>query len=60
MTETIKYFTGLDLGQAAELTALAVVEKSTGPDPDDPSRKAKSYAVRHLERFVPGTSFPAI
>jgi hypothetical protein len=60
MTETIKFFTGLDLGQAAELTALAVVEKTTGPDPYDPSRKAKYYAVRHLERFVPGTSFPAI
>jgi hypothetical protein len=60
MNETIKYISGLDLGQAAELTALAVLEKTTGPAPYDPSRKAKYYAVRHLERFALGTSFPAI
>ena len=60
MNDPIRYVTGLDLGQAADLTALAVLEKTTGPDPYDPSRKAKYYAVRHLERFVPGTSFPAV
>jgi hypothetical protein len=60
MTDTIKYFTGLDLGQAAELTALAVLERTTGPDPYDPRRKAKFYAVRHLERFTLGTSFAVV
>ena len=60
MNDTIRYVTGLDLGQAADLSALAVLEKTTGPDPYDPSRKAKYYAVRHLERFLPGTSFPAV
>jgi hypothetical protein len=60
MNDTIKYITGLDLGQAAELTALAVLEQTTGPDPYNPSRTAKYYAVRHLERFALGTSFAVV
>jgi hypothetical protein len=56
----IKYISGLDLGQGSELTALAVLEQTTGPDPHDPRRRAKYYAVRHLERFALGTPFPAI
>jgi hypothetical protein len=60
MSETIKYFTGLDLGQAAELTALAVLERTTSPDPYDARRNAKFFAVRHLERFAPGTSLRVV
>jgi hypothetical protein len=60
MNDIIKYITGLDLGQAAELTGLAVLEQTTGPNPLNPDRKAKYYAVRHLERFALGTSFPAV
>jgi hypothetical protein len=56
----IKYITGLDLGQAAEFTALAVLEQTIGLDPQDPVRDAKHYAVRHLERFALGTPFPEV
>jgi hypothetical protein len=35
--DDVKYFTGLDLGQAAEFTGLAVLERTTGPDPEAPS-----------------------
>jgi hypothetical protein len=56
----VKYFTGLDLGQAAEFTGLAVLERTTVPDADEPGRTQKHYAVRHLERFPPGTPFPKI
>jgi hypothetical protein len=56
----IKYFTGLDLGQAAEFTGLAVLERTTGPDAEQPGRTQKRYAVRHLERFPLGTPFPEI
>lgn len=55
-----KYFTGLDLGQASEYTGLAVLEQKTGPDPEQPDRVIKRYAVRFLKRFDLGTPFPAI
>jgi hypothetical protein len=58
--DEIKYIAGLDLGQAAEFTALAVLEQTKGPDPQDPGRNAKHYAVRHLERFALGTPFPEV
>jgi hypothetical protein len=51
-----RYFAGLDLGQAHELTALAVVERTVA---DDRSRTV-SYAVRHLERFSAGTPYHAM
>jgi hypothetical protein len=60
VTDTIKYITGLDLGQTAEFTSFAVLEQTTGPDPGDPDRNVKYYAVRHLERFALGTPFTAV
>jgi hypothetical protein len=56
----IRYFSGLDLGLVAEYTALAVLEQTTGPDPEAPHQSVKQYAVRHLERFALGTPFPAL
>jgi hypothetical protein len=58
--DDVKYFTGLDLGQAAEFTGLAVLERTTGPDPEAPRRTVKHFAVRHLKRFPLGTPFPEI
>jgi len=52
----LNYFLGLDLGQAQDYTALAVVERKifhyTLP--------SKQYHVRHLQRFKLGTSYPEI
>jgi hypothetical protein len=48
----MSFLVGLDLGQARDYTAVAVVERLE----DQPSR----YAVRHLERFPLGTAYPAI
>jgi hypothetical protein len=50
----------LDLGQTGELTGLAVLEQTTGLDSLGRGLKLKYFAVRHLERFVVGTSFSAI
>jgi len=47
-----RYALALDLGQAADFTALAVVER----DASDP----RSLAVRHLARFPPGTPYATI
>ena len=45
----MKFIVGLDLGQAQDFTALAVIERVEG-----------GYHVRHLERFPLGTVYPAI
>jgi hypothetical protein len=83
--DSVTYFAGLDLGQARDFTALAILER-TPPSPSTtvfeqgeafrvrqhwsgietiPVRQAaprreRTYAVRHLERFRLGTSYPAI
>lgn len=49
------YFVGLDLGQARDYSALAIVERHKGVKRDEPS-----LAVRHLHRYELGTPYPAI
>jgi hypothetical protein len=53
------YTIGLDLGQAADFSALAVLER-TGPAPESGYRYELPYAVRHLQRFPLGTAYTAI
>ena len=50
------YFIGLDLGQASDFTALAVVERRPG---ENGSEEAP-YSLRHLQRFPLGTAYTAI
>ncbi len=50
-----QFYLGLDLGQAADYTALAILEKTPGEQPD-----AARYDCRHLERLKLGTSYPAV
>jgi hypothetical protein len=53
---TNRYVIGLDLGPPAAFTALAVIERSDSDVADtDPT-----YAVRHLHRFPPGTSYERV
>jgi hypothetical protein len=79
----ISYLVGVDLGQASDFTALAILERTRPNDWTDPSvetfrvrrhysgldtvavrevapKTQKTYAVRHLERFPLGTSYPMI
>src|SRR5262245_160127 len=52
------YIIGLDLGQAQDPTALAVLER---PERSEEERGwSPTYAVRHLERFPLGTAYTAI
>lgn len=46
----MRFFVGLDLGQAQDYTALAVLERIENGE----------YHVRHLERFKLGTPYPAV
>jgi len=50
-----EYFVGLDLGQAADYTTLAIVERSAIRPWD-----ARQYAVRYLQRWPLGTPYPVL
>jgi hypothetical protein len=50
----------LDLGQAAQYTALAIVERTRTPDPEKPFQTTRSYAVRHLQRWPLKTAYEDI
>jgi hypothetical protein len=54
------YFTGLDLGQAKDFTAIAVLERTTSPDLNGTGEVVYHHAVRHLERFALGTSYTQV
>lgn len=51
----VKFFIGLDLGQANDYTALSILERLK-PEGDG---KEHTYHIRHLER-VRGTAYPTI
>jgi hypothetical protein len=57
-TQTIRYSSGLALGQVSDFTALAVLEQTRVPE--TPDRAVKHYALRHLERFPIGTPYTEI
>src|SRR5262245_13775385 len=54
------YFAGLDLGQAQDYSALAVLERTLRPDPARAGRELAHYAVRELRRWPLGTSYTVI
>ena len=66
----MNYLVGLDLGQASDYTALAILERIepgraplTGYselDNDRPPAGVVRYHGRHLERFKLGTPYPAV
>jgi hypothetical protein len=58
MTTPTRYFVGLDLGRPAEPTALAVLGRPQMAQALSGGRPV--YGLRHLQRFPPGTSYPAV
>lgn len=55
-----RYYSGLDLGQMQDYSALAVVERTENPDPNNAKKTLYHFAVRHLHRWPLGTAYPAI
>lgn len=53
-----RLYSGFDLGQAADFTALAVCEQLPRDDPSP--RRRWRYEVRHLQRWPLGTDYTAI
>ena len=60
MSEEVAYYSGLDLGQATDYTALAVAERTSQPNPSKPREEVYSFAVRHLHRWPLGTPYPRV
>lgn len=54
------YFAGLDLAQAGEFTAWAVLERPKVSEYDLPHQRRPAYALRHLQRFPLGTPYPEV
>ena len=55
-----RFFVGLDLGQSQDYTALAILEHAPSQPGATPRDRDQTFAVRHLERFPLGTSYPTI
>ncbi len=56
----LRHFVGLDLGQTHQYSALAVLERRIAAHGRTIADIRPPYAVRHLERFAPGTPYPQI
>ncbi len=60
----LEFFTGLDLGQSCDYTAMAVVERTEEPGQFDhvafAARKIARLKLRHLERAPLGTPYPEV
>jgi hypothetical protein len=56
----VDYIAGLDLGQAADFTALAVLERRYAPDPREPARDLAHYDLRQLRRWPLGTPYTTV
>jgi hypothetical protein len=53
-----RHFLGIDLGQAHEFTALAVLERPLITLRDPRGGRRPAYCLRHLQRWPIGTPYP--
>jgi hypothetical protein len=56
----MRHFVGLGLGQAHQYSALAVLERRIASHGRTLADFRPPYALRHLERFAPGTPYPQV
>ena len=56
----VRYFVGLDLGQAQDFTALAVLRRVCLSGKERAADRQPPYSVPHLHRFPLGTPYPSI
>jgi hypothetical protein len=56
----VRHFVGLDPGPMHEYTALAVLERPVVRAETPWHERRPAYALRHLQRFPPGTGYPTI
>ena len=56
----LRHFVGLDLGQTHQFSALAVLERRLAIHGWTIADFRPPYALRHLQRFAPGTPYTQI
>lgn len=56
----LRYFLGLDLGQAQDYTAVAILEHIPTTPNDRAWKPDQTFHVRYLHRYQLGTSYPTI
>jgi hypothetical protein len=56
----MRHFVGLDLGQAHQYSALTVLERRIASHGRTIADVRPCEAIRHLDRFAPGTPYPEI
>src|SRR5947209_16367289 len=54
------FFSGVDLGQTTDPSAVVILERTLADDPEREGKKVAVYEVRHLHRWRLGTGYPAI
>lgn len=54
------YFVGLDLGQAQDYSALAVLQRRWVPPGAPSDQRRPPYALRYLKRYPLGTAYPEV
>jgi hypothetical protein len=54
------FFTGLDLGQTQDYSALGVVERQYRPDPANAEKTVRHFDVRHIHRWPLKTPYTEI
>lgn len=54
------FFSGLDLGQSLDFSAIVVVERHTIPNMAKPGRTEYAFDVRHLHRWPLKTPYPVV
>ena len=60
IARTVRHFISIDLGQAADFTAVAVLERPLIHCHDPNQNRRPNYALRHLERFPLGTHYSQV
>ncbi len=55
-----RWFVGFDLGPSGQFTTLAVLERSLVQTHAPAPMPEQDYALRHLQRFAPGTPYATI
>jgi hypothetical protein len=59
-TQTYRHFIGVDLGQASDFTAIAVLNRPLIDQHDARANRRPVYALRHLKRFPLGTHYSEV
>jgi len=56
MSMESRYYSGLDLGQIQDYSALAVMERTEQPHPGNARKKLHQFSMQHMHRWLLGSA----